>query len=119
MMNAENNKQKAVAAPYVDIYEKEDGYMLVAEMPGVDEKSAKVTVEKGLLTIEGDVTEVTNNGFMPLRLERRADMYRRTFEVSDSIDTAKITAKMKHGVLELRLPRREESKARKIEIAAA
>jgi len=118
-MEKQVDRQKVVAAPYVDIYEKDEELVLVADMPGVDEKSANVTVENGLLTIEGDIASAREEGYHTLRSERGAEVFRRTFEVSDSIDAANITAKMKHGVLTIKLPRREERKARKIEIAVA
>lgn len=119
MSTNEKNRQKVAVAPYVDIYEKDDSILLLADMPGVDEKSASVSVENGLLIIEGDVSEIVENAYQPIRAERRADVFRRTFEISDSIDTAKITAKMKHGVLKLVLPRKEEKMPRKIEISVA
>lgn len=119
MNTSEHSGQKVAVAPYVDIYEKDDSILLLAEMPGVDEKSANVSVENGLLIIEGDISGQPESDFYPVRTERRADAFRRTFEISDSIDTAKITANIKHGVLKLVLPRKEEKKPRKIEIAAA
>jgi HSP20 family molecular chaperone IbpA len=118
-MEKKPERQKVVAAPYVDIYEKGEELVLMADMPGVDEKSANVTVENGLLTIEGDIAKELDEGLYPLRSERRADVFRRTFDVSDAIDTPKITANMKHGVLTIKLPRREERKSRKIQISAA
>lgn len=119
MNTLEKSRQKVAVAPYVDIYEKDDSILLLADMPGVDEKSANVSVENGLLIIEGDVNKTVESEFCPIRAERRADVFRRTFEISDSIDTAKITAKMKHGVLKLVLPRKEEKLPRKIEISVA
>lgn len=119
MTTTSTERPRVTVAPYTDIYEKEEELLLVADMPGVDETSASVRVENGLLTIEGDIKKKVTDDFTPLRVERRADAFRRTFEISDSIDTAKITANMKDGVLTLRLPRREERKARKIEISAA
>ncbi len=118
-MDNKVERQKVVAVPYVDIYEKDEELVLLADMPGVDENSANVVVENGLLTIEGSIDKELDDGLYPLRSERRADLFRRTFDVSDAIDTPKITAKMKHGVLTIKLPRREERKARKIEISAA
>jgi HSP20 family protein len=112
-------EQKTTAVPHIDIYEKDEELLLVAEMPGVNDSSASVDVDNGLLTIEGDITREVEEGFCPVRAERRADAFRRTFEISDSIDTAKITANMKYGVLTLKLPRREERKPRKIEVSAA
>ena len=119
MTKETTDRARVTVAPYADIYEKEDGLLLVADMPGVDENSANVKVEDGLLVIEGDIKKRVGGDFCPIRAERRADAFRRTFEISDAIDTTKITANMKDGVLTLNLPRREERKARKIDITAA
>lgn len=119
MPYTETNRQKLALVPYVDIYEQNDSIVLVADMPGVDEQSAHVVVENGLLTIDGDIERTLPEGTQAVRRERKADSYRRVFEIPDAVDTGNIQARMKHGVLTVTLPRREDRKARKIEICAA
>ena len=119
MTEKTTTREKVTVAPYVDIYESDDAVTLVAEMPGVDDKSAHIMLEHGVLTIEGDVTSTDSEKKCQIRSERRAKAFRRTFEVSESIDPTKITASMKSGVLTLNLQRREERKARRIEVSAA
>lgn len=102
--------------PAVDIYENEHGLVMRVEMPGVDEGSANVHIEKNLLSIEGKVHTEVPEGYSLVRAENDAGAYRRAFQLSGEIDPAGVKAKMKNGVLQVLLPKREEAKPRKIEI---
>ena len=117
MISTDKVRQKVYGVPYVDIHEKDDEVILVADMPGVDDKSGKVVFESGVLTIEGERNKEIAVGYTALRSERRVDVYRRLFEVSDAVDPTKIQANMKNGVLTVRMPRREEHRTRRIEIS--
>lgn len=101
--------------PFANILETKDGYILEAEMPGVNKDGLEVTVENGELTIAGHRAAVETPGRQIYR-ESRAFDYRRTFELDPSIDAAKITAKIDQGVLTLHLPKTEAVKPRKIEV---
>ena len=123
-VNIENKNENGVSpAPYnevmprVDILEDKDNVVLLADMPGVDVQSAEVSVEDGVLTIAGVVKPHEGNGGQAvLRQERRADAYRRSFEMSDYVDAAAVKAAMKNGVLRVILPKQEAVKPRKIKI---
>ena len=106
-----------VYVPPVDIYESNESLVMDVDMPGVDETTLDVTVENRVLTLEGKVALDVPAGHTLARAESQASGYRRVFELSDEIDTTAIKARMKHGVLRLTLPKREEAKSRKIEIA--
>ncbi len=114
---APNREWGRTYVPPVDIYENEEGLVMDVDMPGVDDKSLEVTVENRVLTIEGRVGLDVPAGYQLARAECQASGYRRVFELSDEVDTGAVKARMKHGVLRLTLPKREEAKARKIEIA--
>ena len=103
----------------VDIYEHAADIVLVADIPGVKEKDLEVTLEKNELTIHGkSIDEVQTDGLV--HAEYRVGDYLRVFTVNtEEIDTGKIKAKVSNGVLKLVLPKAEQSKARKIEIARA
>lgn len=101
--------------PLANILETKDGYVLEAEMPGVNKDGLELTVENGELTIYGRRAAVEKKGREVYR-ESRAFDYRRSFEIDPSIDTAKITAKLDQGVLTLHLPKTEAVKPRKIAV---
>ena len=101
--------------PLANILETKDGYVLEAEMPGVNKDGLDITVENGELTIVGRRAATEARGRDVYR-ESRAFDYRRTFELDPSIDTAKVTAHIDQGVLTLHLPKAESVKPRKIAV---
>jgi len=116
----QNNNNTTVAerpfvAPDVNIYETDDGYVLQAEMPGVTKERLEITLEGNALTFVGRRGDEAVPG-NPLYRESRATNYRRVFELDPAIDTAKISAEMRQGMLTLKLPKAERVKPRKIEI---
>jgi len=125
-MNATLNKTESAAVqngasrvtyltPLANILETKDGYVLEAEMPGVNKDGLEITVENGELTIHGHRAAIENCGREVYRESRACD-YRRSFELDPSIDTAKISAKIDQGVLTLQLPKSEAVKPRKIAV---
>jgi len=105
-----------VYVPYVDISEGAHCIRLTADMPGVDKSSIDVTVENNVLSIEGSACVDVPEGYELVGQEFGVGRYRRDFTLSEDVDTANIKARVNHGVLELSIPKREEVKARKIEI---
>ena len=122
-MNAVAEKEKQTklqaerpfVAPDVNIYETDDRYVLQAEMPSVTKEGLEVTVEGNTLTFTGHRNEGTVPGTALYR-ESRGTNYRRVFELDPAIDTNKISAEMRQGMLTLTLPKAERVKPRKIEI---
>lgn len=103
--------------PMVDICENPDAIRLMANMPGVDQKAVDVTVEKGVLTIAGKAELEAPEGYDLVGQEYAVGRFRRDFTLSEQVDTEGIKARMANGVLEVTLPKREEVKMRKIDIA--
>ena len=101
--------------PVTSIFETKDGYVLEAELPGVNKDGLEITVENDALTIVGRRNVVENRGRQVYRESRSFD-YRRAFELDPSIDSSKITAKLDQGVLTLHLPKAEAVKPRKITV---
>jgi HSP20 family protein len=101
--------------PLANILETKDGYILEAEMPGVNKDGLEITVENGELTIVGRRAAVESRG-RELYRESRAFDFRRSFELDPSIDTTKISARIEQGVLKLQLPKAEAVKPRKISV---
>jgi len=102
-------------APDVNIFETRDGYVLEAEMPGVNKEGLEVTLEGNELTIIGHRHTEPVNGSTLFRESRDVD-YRRVFELDPAIDTSKVTARMDQGLMTLTLPKSERVKPRKITV---
>ncbi|MBP7763646.1 MAG: Hsp20/alpha crystallin family protein [Deltaproteobacteria bacterium] len=105
--------------PRVDIYENKDALFLVADMPGVDEKTVDIELEKNVLTITGRVENGRVAGGTLMYSEYEIGDYERVFTLSEEIDRDKIVATVKNGVLRLELPKAEQVKPKKIAITAA
>ena len=104
--------------PEVDIFESADGLRMWADMPGVDEKDAEVTLKNGMLTIEGMVSLEMYRNLIPVYTEYNVGNYFRQFVVNEDIDAARIEARIRNGVLEVSLPKAETAKPRRIEVKA-
>jgi HSP20 family protein len=112
---AQANRQADYVAPEVNIFEMKDGYVVEAEMPGVNKEGLEITVEGHELTIVGHRNPEQLNGQSLFR-ERRLVDYRRSFELDPAIDTSKVTAKIDQGILTVTLPKSEKVKPRKITV---
>jgi HSP20 family molecular chaperone IbpA len=104
--------------PRVDIYETKEALFLIADMPGVDEKTVDVELEKNILTISGRVENGKVKDHSLVFSEYEVGDYERSFTVSDAIDREKIKAMVNQGVLRLELPKAEKVKPKKIAINA-
>jgi HSP20 family protein len=102
--------------PNTDIFETEDALTLVLEMPGVDRGNIDVSVENGVLTVEGKINFDKYEGLQPAYSEYNIGPYRRSFRISSRIDQDKIKAEIRDGVITLVLPKAEEAKPRRIEV---
>ncbi len=105
--------------PAVDIFERGDTTVIIADMPGVKPDDIDVTLERQVLTLRGKVRPHAPEGYRRLSAEYREGDYVRVFTLSDEIDQASINAEFKNGVLRLELPRAPETRPRKISVKAA
>ncbi|MDA8242044.1 MAG: Hsp20/alpha crystallin family protein [Nitrospiraceae bacterium] len=112
----ERTRARKVYTPAVDIIEKKGEIVVVADMPGVDEKSLDVTLEKNVLTLYGKVEPAIPEGHRLIVSEYGIGDYQRVFAISDEIDRDRIRATVKSGVLRLMLPKAESAKTRKISV---
>lgn len=105
--------------PPVDIVETADKDVIVrAELPDMKREDIKVTFENNVLTVEGERKfERQHEGDTYHRVERGYGSFRRSFSLPATVDAGRIEADYKDGVLTVKLPRREESRPRQIEIA--
>jgi HSP20 family protein len=116
VQKAQTPETDTIYAPDVDICEDSQRIRLVADMPGVDQKSVDVTVENNVLTIKGQARVDVPEGYELVGQEYGVGKYRRDFTLSDAIDAEGIKARVQHGILEVTIPKREEVKTRKIKI---
>jgi HSP20 family protein len=103
--------------PATDVSETPDQLILRLEVPGLSRDDIKLSIERNTLTVRGEKRQETtteNESFY--RSERSYGSFERSFALPAHVDTDKVKASMENGVLTIRLPRREEAKARPIEI---
>ena len=118
LSDVERDRARKVYVPRVDIYESQDDIVVVADMPGVDESSVDITLEKNVLTIGGYVEPVTPENYCLSYAEFEVGDYQRSFALSNQIDQENIRAAVKNGVLRVWLPKADAAKARKIAVKA-
>jgi HSP20 family molecular chaperone IbpA len=108
-----------VYRPSVQIFESPEALELVAEVPGADEANTELTLENNELTLRAKVPELTNgDGAKLVYAEYGHGNYERTFRLSEGIDRQRIEAKVKDGVLRVRLPKAEQAQTKKITVLA-
>ncbi len=103
--------------PAFDIMENEKEYVVEAELPGIDVKDLEVTISDGLLTVKGEKKrerEHKDENFY--RVERSFGSFHRSFRIPDKIQTDKIDATYKNGILRLTLPKAEVPEVKKIKV---
>ena len=103
--------------PKVDVAEHEKDYVISFELPGVDKKDIRVSVENGYLMISGEKKyESSDSDTNTWRRERRYGSFKRSFRLGDGIDQKKIDGSFRDGVLEISVPKTKESLKKEIEI---
>ena len=111
--NAGDDFERADWTPAADIYETESGYLIAMDLPGIDREALEIDVDDNRLLVRGTraISEQKQH-----RSERPRGKFLRTFSVPGSVEQSKIGAEYKDGVLQIRLPKRGEQKAKKIDI---
>jgi HSP20 family protein len=104
--------------PRADIYETADELVIVADMPGVDENSLDITLEKNVLSLKGFVEFPTPDNYSLAYAEYEVGDFERNFTLSNDIDRESISAKVKNGVLYVHLPKAAPAKTKKITVNA-
>ncbi|HSV86825.1 MAG TPA: Hsp20/alpha crystallin family protein [Levilinea sp.] len=114
----ERTRDQQVYIPRADIYETEDAMIVLADVPGVDEKSVDITIEKNVLTINAFVEVEQPENYRCTYAEYGVGDFERRFILSNQVNRDEIEASVKDGVLRLRLPKSKEAKTRKISVTA-
>ncbi len=113
---AERTRNRKVYTPKVDIIETGDAMVMYADIPGADEKTVDVTIEKSVLTIRGTIAPQEFEGRSIAYAEYDVGDYERSFTVSDEVDRNRIEAVVKNGVLKLLLHKIPHVEAKKITV---
>jgi HSP20 family molecular chaperone IbpA len=116
LQGTESTRPGRYYVPDVDICEYQDRLALWADMPGVSEKNVEVVLKDGTLSITGKLSPENYNNLSPVYSEYNVGNYFRQFALNEDIDESRIQARMRNGVLEVELPKREHAKPRKIEV---
>lgn len=104
-------------SPSVDIYESENQIVLEAELPGMKRDDFELSIENSVITLRGERHfEKKDEGDNYHRVERAYGSFTRSFNLPRTVSTDDIKAEFNNGVLTVKLPKKEEAKARKIEI---
>jgi HSP20 family protein len=115
MVLNEDNRPVAYVTPLADIESADDGYVIRAEMPGVEKGDLEITVDNGELVILGRRKPTKFTAELIYR-EIQPHDFRRVHELDPSIDTTKVSAQIDDGILTVRLPKAETVKPRKISV---
>ena len=103
--------------PVVDVAETENDIVVKAEIPGIDPKDIDISITGDKLTLKGEKKEEKENtGKCFHRVESSYGSFKRVITLPASVDVDKVTAEGKNGLLEITLPKKEESKAKKINV---
>ncbi len=117
--NAPRKGEQIAIQPAVDIFEDAHGIMVIAEMPGVSKDRLNVQADRNSLTIEGEAVIELPEGMQPIHADVQHTHYSRTFGLSAELETDAIDAKLKDGVLTIRIPKRSEYRPRKVDVRTA
>ena len=107
-------------SPAVDIFERGEDLVLRAEVPGVTKGDLDVSVDENVLTLRGERVrdeKVAEESYH--RIERHYGSFVRTFSLPSHVDTSRVEARYKDGILEVVLPKLEEAKPKQIEVAVS
>jgi len=112
----EQTRPGAVYSPSVDIFENDNAITVLADMPGVKAQDLKIDLRESVLTLTGRVTPPDSAKESDVLREYQPGTFFRQFTLSETIDQAKIDAKLADGVLRLELPKVEKARPRQITV---
>jgi HSP20 family protein len=110
--------EKRTIIPATDIYETQDSYVVLMEMPGIDKSTLSVKVEDDRLVVEASSVEVGKE-WKVVDTEFELGKYHREFRVGPKVNREKIEASYEDGILKIVLPKAQDFKPRQIEVKTA
>jgi HSP20 family protein len=116
--HVEQNADRPVFVPAADIYETPTELLIRCDMPGIDEKDLEITLENKVLTVTGPQMGQGREGCETLVGEYLTGVYQRSFGLGRDMDDSAVSARLKDGVLEIKLPKAREAQPRRIPVEA-
>ena len=112
-----DNRTDSPWSPSVNISESEDGYVITAELPGINKEDIDIDLKDNTLTLKGEKkAEKKEEKENYIRVERSYGKFQRRFHISDDIDISKVDANFKDGVLRIDLKKKEEAKPKQVKV---
>ena|SRR6516165_4965180 len=113
------NRQDLISgwSPVLDLYENNDNVVAVLELPGLRKEDIEISLHDGTLTIAGERKSSSSNGEKAERTERYVGSFRRSITLPAQVDANKVGATYRDGILTVTLPKAEEAKPRRIQVA--
>ncbi|MEE9413495.1 MAG: Hsp20/alpha crystallin family protein [Methylococcales bacterium] len=119
VVQKKQRSSQEIVRPVVDIHENDHYIALYAELPGVSQDNLEITIDKDNLLLEAKPSFETSADIKPVYAEFQTVQFKRSFTLSDELDTEHAEANLKHGILELKIPKKELTKPRKVEVKVA
>ncbi|AHE98410.1 Hsp20/alpha crystallin family protein [Thioalkalivibrio paradoxus] len=116
---ARSDTPEGTLMPPVDVFEEGTGITMYADLPGVSKEGLHLHVEADTLTIEGEVALNIPEDMEATHAEVSMPRYRRVFTLSRELDTDKVSAELRNGVLKLHIPKVEHAQPRRIDVQVA
>jgi HSP20 family molecular chaperone IbpA len=116
MANEARTRELPEVRPAADIVQKDDSHYIIMDMPGMRKEDLDISINENVLTVQGSTSHSMPDQERVMENEFGNVHYTRKFTLSDTVDTERINASLKNGVLRLHLPRKEELQPKKIQI---
>ena len=113
---ASTSREEPTILPPVDVVEDTGGITVYADLPGVPRERLNVHVDGEVLAIEGEIAVEMPRELEATHIEVSLPRYRRVFSLSKELDTGRLAAELKHGVLTVRIPKAEHAKPKRINV---
>ena|SRR5438067_2370880 len=117
-LQRESHHAEIVLRPPTHIFEDDEGITLQMDVPGASKERLSLQVNRARLDVEAEVRIEMPENIEAVHADLRSTRYQRTFALSSELETDKVDASLKDGVLTLRIPKRAELRPRKIEVRA-
>jgi HSP20 family protein len=115
---ASNGDSRAAWQPSVDVHENAERFVLVADLPGLEQADVDITIDKNVLAVRGERKAQTPSEGAYQHKERVQGAFSRAFTLPETVDAEAVSAEMKSGVLTITLPKKARPKPRQIKIAS-
>jgi HSP20 family molecular chaperone IbpA len=116
---AERTRARDVHTPATDIYETDQGLVLLIDLPGVVPEAVDVTLERQVLTIRAHTEDRPPPGYSLVHQEYESGDFERSFSLSEGVDAGRIEAQLNDGVLRLLVPKAAPAEGRRIEVRSS